>query len=399
MLRNKLDRLSDHIAKPQEKKNTDQDDRYHRLADFLKGDLYIESNGSFISITTDFSNTYAHGRNMLMDLDPAVELKGLHFGNASDETYSSDKLLFIDTETTGLGGSGTVAFLVGVGSVTETGFQVRQYFLPDYGDEEAMLEAIRAEIDEYTVLVSYNGRAFDMPILSDRMIIHRVERNLQYAAHVDLLHSARRLYRRRLKDCTLSNIEREILDFHRIDDLPGHLVPSIYFNWLSTESTDLIDKVVEHNLNDIISLYFLMNHVHLVQDDPSANVREPDDILSLARILERRRDHENICGMLDDFRDVVVSHNRFDILLMQSMAFKRRKCWTEAVALWEEISRDSGPDGFRARIELAKYHEHRARNAEKALQIAREALEICPARTALRADVQKRINRLIKKSS
>nr|MBN2278400.1 ribonuclease H-like domain-containing protein [candidate division Zixibacteria bacterium] len=399
MLRDKLHRLSDHVTHSNKSsKNDYPNERYRRLSDILGGELDINNNGTFIRIISEFRDTYNHGRTMLMDLDPSAVFKTRHFGYDDPSEYAVEKLLFLDTETTGLGGSGTVAFLVGVGSVTKDGFRVRQYFLPDFSDEEAMLEAVREEIKADTVLVTYNGKAFDMPILADRMIIQRVERNLKAADHIDLLHTVRRLYRRRLKDCSLSNIERNILEFYREDDLPGHLVPSVYFNWLATDSTDLIDKIAEHNLNDIISLFFLMHHLQLVQVDPAGNIREPDDVLSLARILERRREHEHICGVLEDFRDLAADHRRYDILLIQSLAYKRRGCWPEAAALWDKIANRDCPEAFAARIELAKYFEHRLRDPQKALYQALEARKICPARPALAADVQKRINRLTGKS-
>ena len=401
MPQDKLRRLSKHIVSPKETAKPNYQNTHNlKLAECLKGELCVQSNGSYVKIVSDFDETYAHGKAMIIDLKLLTPFKRDHFYESNEpELLDAENLLFFDMETTGLGGSGTVAFLIGFGSIRGNGLQVRQYFLPDYPDEEAMLEAVRSEITEDTIIVSYNGKSFDMPILTDRMIIQRVERNLAIGDHIDLLHPVRRLYRRRLRDCTLGNVEKNILDFYRHDDIPGHLVPSIYFNWLSTTDTDLLDKVAEHNLNDIISLFFIMHHISGVRERPADNISEPDDILSLARILERRREHDNLCQMLERFDDVAWGHERFDILYLQSLSYKRGGRLPEAVALWEKIAANSTLESFLAGIELAKYYEHRARDMKKALHFARCAKAICPAQDRFKDDVLKRINRLNQKLS
>ncbi len=400
MLEDKLNRLSRHFVKPEEKKDKELEhpERYIMLAEALDGELCAESNGTYLTIVSDFSDTYAHGRAMIMDLEILTPFRKRYFyRNADDTSLNARNLLFFDMETTGLGGSGTVPFLIGFGSVTEDGFQVRQYFLPDYSDEEAMLEAVRQEINENTILVSYNGKSFDYPILADRMILQRVERNLNYKDHIDLLHIARRLYKRRLGDCTLGNIEKKILDFYRIDDTPGYLVPSIYFNWLNTDETDELAGVVEHNLHDIVSLFFLMHHFAGVQKDPAGLITEPDDILSLARILEGCREHKDVCRLLESFDNITNAHERFDILYLQSMSYKRSGQIDQAASLWNIIAESDGREAFCSLIELAKLAEHRLKEPKNALEYSLRAQKICPNSPRLAADVQKRVNRLRRK--
>jgi hypothetical protein len=176
-------------------------------------------------------------------------------------------------------------------------------------------------------------------------------------------------------------------------------VPSIYFNWLSTTGTDLLDKVAEHNLNDIISLFFIMHHISGVRERPADKISEPDDILSLARILERRREHDNLCRILERFDDITWGHERFDILYLQSLSYKKGGRFSEAVALWEKIASNSTTESFLAGIELAKYYEHRAKDMRKALHFARCAKAICPPQARFRDDVLKRISRLNQKLS
>jgi len=396
MLRDKIDRFSNQISgKKSNSPKNNVPERYEKIATCLNGKLINQGGGSYVKITTDFDETYAHGRCMITDLFPLSPLKRQYYDWSDDITdLDPSKLLFFDTETTGLGGSGTVAFLIGFGSITKHGLQVRQYFLPDFPDEETMLEAVRAEIKPDTIIVSYNGKAFDIPILTDRMIIQRVERNLQFAEHVDLLNTVRRLYSRRLRNCKLSNVEQKILDFYRYDDIPGYLVPSIYFNWLNTDKTDQLDGVVEHNRNDIISLYFIIYQIAKVLENPAETVSEPDDILSLAKIFERRREHRNVCNLLEDFDDITLAHERYDILTLQAMSYKRSGCWTEAVEIWEKIILGRSAETFAAYIELAKYCEHKAKDFKTALKLSEAALKVCPSRTCLKNELHKRIKRL-----
>ncbi|UCD94662.1 MAG: ribonuclease H-like domain-containing protein, partial [Candidatus Zixiibacteriota bacterium] len=340
MLHDKLNRLSGHSAAFRENSHeSEEPERYRTIADLLKGELRSSAAGSFVKIVTDFDKTYSHGGAAIGELGNRIPIKKIYFHGIDDDcVVDSRSLLFFDIETTGLGGAGTVLFLAGFGSIVEGDFQVRQYFLPDYPDEAAMLEAVREEIKEDTIIVSYNGKSFDWPILTDRMILHRVERNLECAGHIDLLYSVRRLFRRRLQDCTLTNVEKHVLDFHRYDDIPGYLVPSIYFNWLSTSDPEGLAGVVKHNLNDIVSLYFILHRLAGVQENPPETISEPDDVLSLARILEKRREHEDICRMLEDLDKVSGAYGRSDIMYLQSLAYRRSGKIVEAVRLWDRIA-------------------------------------------------------------
>ncbi|MBN2227335.1 MAG: ribonuclease H-like domain-containing protein [candidate division Zixibacteria bacterium] len=398
MLRDKLNRLSGHIVGPESGADDEYRDRYHIAAECLRGEICARDEGTFVKIVTDFDPVYRHGEIALGDLDRTVPYRSGHFMSEMAETvYDPGNLLFFDMETTGLGGSGTVAFLIGFGSVTPEGFQVRQYFLPDYPDEAAMLETLRSEIDEKTIIVSYNGKTFDMPILRDRMIINRVERNLTFADHVDLLHSTRRLFRRRIGSCSLGNIEREVLGFHRVDDLPGELVPPVYFNWLATSDTELLNKVVEHNLYDIVSLYFLLHHLSVLMENPSVEMREADDMLSLVRVMEKRREHGAIPRLLEQCEPALWDERRFDVLMHLALAYKRTGQIDRAVLIWRKITATTASETFFARIELAKYFEHRRRDIASALAHTMAAEPICPSILSFETDLERRLRRLRKK--
>ena len=213
----------------------------------MGGELITNHAGAYVLVKKLYPFHYSHGNICLNEIS-LDDLPLAAFTPLTEEGIIHQKqLIFIDTETTGLGGSGVVPFLVGVGSLVENGFELRQYLLPDYSDESAMLEDISELFKSSISLVSYNGAAFDIPLLKDRLVINRTAKDIEHCHHIDLLHSSRRLFKRRLKDCRLINIETEILGFSRTDDTPGYLVPSIYFEWLSSENLDLMLSVLEHN--------------------------------------------------------------------------------------------------------------------------------------------------------
>ncbi|SYZ72709.1 conserved hypothetical protein [Candidatus Zixiibacteriota bacterium] len=398
MLRDKLSRFSGQISRAGAAQiSTSNQHRLAPLENIPGAGIYSGSSGDYLRVDSDFDESYMHGRATIRSYFDIRALPAYEFIGGDLPELKLDKFVFIDTETTGLGGSGTVPFLIGLGSVTASGFQVRQYFLPDYADEAAMLEAVRAEIKNDSVIVSYNGRAFDLPIVLDRLILHRIERHLNFAEHIDLLVHARRLFRRRLQDCTLANVEREVLGYYRYDDIPGYLVPSIYFDWLATGQTSDLRRVLKHNLDDIVSLYFLLHHINDIYQHPEEFLTEPDDIYSLARIYAARRDHGAVFRFLEEFEPSLYDQHRHDILFLEALSCKRGDNLSKAVEIWENIASGGTSLSFFARIELAKYYEHRVRDLTAAREQAELAREICPATDFHREALKRRTERLARK--
>jgi uncharacterized protein YprB with RNaseH-like and TPR domain len=317
----------------------------------------------------------------------------------SDQTVGLRDLLFFDLETTGLGGAGTVPFLAGCGSLTKSGFEVRQYLLPDYPDERAMLEDLALEMTPDKTLVTYNGAAFDLTLIRERFIINRTDREIETEQHIDLLHTTRRLFRRRLKDCSLVNIERELFGYYRQDDIPGYLIPSVYFDWLSQETVDGIRDVLEHNRFDILSLYFLLLRIVSVFAGDGANLSDADDVYSLSRLYGRRKRNDKVVAILGDIEDRFAVEAEPDILLYQAQALKRANRWNEALALWKRAARRRSREGFQANIELAKYYEHRGKDLPAALRHALRAERLCPDSRVQREYVLKRLRRLKRKAN
>jgi uncharacterized protein YprB with RNaseH-like and TPR domain len=167
---------------------------------------------------------------------------------------------YFDTETTGLStGAGTVVFLAGLGHLEGNQLVVRQLLLPDYPHEAALLRLACAELAGLPRVVTYNGRGFDLPLLITRLTVHRLFREMAALPelHDDLLPVARRLYRRPLGGARLADVEFGILGVIRNSDCPGSEVPSRYFGYLRGGSPDLLTDVLDHNLQDIVSLALL----------------------------------------------------------------------------------------------------------------------------------------------
>jgi uncharacterized protein YprB with RNaseH-like and TPR domain len=206
------------------------------------------------------------------------------------QEFSLQKTLFFDIETTGTaGGTGTYAFLVGFGYVEQGYFQIRQFFLHDLAEESAFLCAIESFVKNYDVLVTYNGKCFDTQILRNRYLMHRREDPLDGKQHIDMLFVARRLWKRRFRDCDLVNLERCVLQFFREYDIPGHLIPSAYANYLRFASTNLIQKVLHHNQLDILSLAVLMARACLLKQ--GHEYPSPEEHFSLGLLYERQKDY------------------------------------------------------------------------------------------------------------
>ncbi len=397
--RDRLNRVRQFIVpgqKPPRKKSYPS--RYTKMADVMGGTLVETHSGVFCRVTRLYPNGYEFGASVLEPADITARLPFASFAaEEREEQAALGDMVFFDLETTGLGGAGAVAFLAGCGSITPEGFEVRQYLLPDYDDETAILEHLLEELTDKNTIVSYNGAAFDLNLIRDRMIINRVAREVPSAGHIDLLHSARRLFKRRLGDCTLTNIEREIFGFHRQDDIPGYLIPSVYFDWLGSEDLTAMETVLEHNRLDILALYFLLQKVAGVFETEGSDLEHVQDMYSLSRVYGRRRRLEKVTDMYERLDAEASEPLDEDIQFYHSMAFKRSGDWDRAIRLWQNLAQSDSREGYWANVELAKYFEHRAKDLPQAETCARQARRICPYGAREKALLEKRLSRLASK--
>lgn len=287
------------------------------------------------------------------------------------------ELLFVDTESTGLaGGTGTHAFLVGVGRFTGSAFVVRQLFMRHPGDERAVLRLLADELGEAAGVVTYNGRAFDMPLLETRYRIHGQPLPAP-ATHLDLLATSRAIWKHRLASCSLASIERAILGVQRELDAPGWLIPQLYFDWLRTRRIEPLEPVFEHNRYDILSLARIAALVHGWE----SGIDAPDDAVDRLALALLRLRREPSDALLDQLRHLwrepgIPSELRLRALRDLTVALKRRRHWEAACELWNEASRDaSRAVRLLAVEELAKYLEHQQRDHERALALARRGAD------------------------
>ena len=306
-----------------------------------------------------------------------------------------NKTVFLDTETTGLaGGAGTYIFLVGVGYFEEDQFCVRQYFMRDYNEERALLSALNELLANFKAVVTYNGKTFDLPLMESRYIMSGMKMSLKDPYHFDLLYPARRLWKRRLENCSLSTVERDILGVIRDDDVPGHLIPEIYFRYLRTKNARAIKQVFEHNLQDIISLVALVSRMCFLLEDPLNNTEYGMDIFSIGKMFDEEREYEQSTHYYTEaLKHNLAEEEVLEILRLASFAYKRQGKWKEAEEMWKEIIKRSREFIYYPYEELAKYYEHHLKDYQKAEMVVKEALNI-EKNIFLREKLQYRLNRI-----
>ena len=309
-----------------------------------------------------------------------------------------NKTIFLDTETTGLaGGAGTYIFLVGAGYFEGDQFYVRQYFMRDYNEERALLSALNDLLANFKAVVTYNGKTFDLPLMESRYIMSGMKMNLEDPYHFDLLYPARRLWKRRLESCSLSTVERDILGVIRENDVPGYLVPEIYFRYLKTKDARALKQVFEHNLQDILSLVALVSRMCFLVEDPLNNTEYGMDIFSIGKMFDEERRYEQSTHYYTEaLKHNLTEEEVLEILRSTSFAHKRQGKWEEAEKIWKEIIERSPEFVYYPYEELAKYYEHYLKDYQKAETIVEEALNI-EENIFLREKLQYRLDRIKRK--
>jgi uncharacterized protein YprB with RNaseH-like and TPR domain len=290
--------------------------------------------------------------------------------------------VFLDTETTGLSlGAGTYVFLVGAGYVKSGAFHVRQFFLRSPNEEGEFLTALDAFLRGFSVLVTFNGKSFDWPLLENRFVGHRQFRRppLVDPPHIDLLHPARRVWRRRLQSCALSSLETTILQVQRTEeDVPGWMIPSLYFAYLRSGDATALRRVFYHNLHDILSLAMLAVHLDHVLADPLAGaVQHASDFVCLARQYDLAGDPGRAIACLEAaLLQSPSGDDRREALRRLAAIHKRERRWDAAVGLWDRLLEEGTEAALFALIERAKYYEHVERDYLEALDDVQRALQL-----------------------
>jgi len=313
--------------------------------------------------------------------------------NIEFEDLDLSSALFLDLETTGLaGGTGTIPFLVGMGYFRDGHFNVGQFFLGELGEEERMVRDLGRFFRDmdFKSVVTYNGKAFDMPLLQTRFILSRELLGLSSLPHLDLLYSARHLWKHKTENCRLFHLSREIVEADRDEDIPSSQIPSLYFNYLDSGDFSLIEPILYHNQEDILSLLGLVISAAGLFGEVEIDAL---DMFGVGRVYESHGDMEKsaalyeraLAGDLPAEVAVLVKHKL-------STHFKKNADWDKALHLWRDLSSQGELAYYR---DMAIYFEHKAKDLVQAKRIAEEGFVLSiDAGSKLREDFAHRIARL-----
>ncbi|MEM7137773.1 MAG: ribonuclease H-like domain-containing protein [Myxococcota bacterium] len=289
------------------------------------------------------------------------------------EGVDMQRALYLDTETTGLaGGTGTVPFLIGIAWFEDESLRVQQLFLPELGREAPMLHWLRERVAQSSCVISFNGKAFDWPLLRNRFVMNRVKAPA-LPPHLDLLHCARRVLRARLRSVRLVELERKVLGMVRQDDVSGALIPQLYFDYLDGGEVAPMAKVIEHNANDLIALAALVaklvNHFDEVHGED-----DPRDHLAYAKIAEKTGDRERARSFVHAAVEGGGESACTVEACLLAATIARREGDTDGEGQALHAALDASEDDLQlaaVRLALSKHYEHRRKDLALALVHAR----------------------------
>jgi uncharacterized protein YprB with RNaseH-like and TPR domain len=342
-----------------------------------EGQEEINPYGRHYIVRKVFDGEHCHGRVRLgrFSCDDLRRLTTVM--HEKDAVPDRDSIVFLDTETTGMQGAGMVPFLVGLGYFKGDDFHVVQYFIRDFDEEPSMLYALGKMLERFRLVVTYNGATFDIPLLESRFILARLENPLLGMPHLDLLTGARRLWRNGHGSCRLVALEREIVSFLRGPDIPGSMIPRVYFDFVNHGSNlayRQLQSVFTHNVYDIVSLAALtVCACDRVTIEP-ASFDNPLDLYSLARILENTPDWKSSRALYEMARaGGLPEPARFRAAESLSVIYRRSGEHEHALAVCLELIQSTSFS--MAAFEGAAIHYERIEgNPARALEIVDEAL-------------------------
>ena len=328
----------------------------------------------------------SHRRHGSADIGALAELPATlldAIGGGEIPESSPTRWAFLDTETTGLaGGSGTYAFLIGVGRITADGFRVRQFFMREQHEEKSLLDALASHLSEFDLLVTYNGKTYDQPLLETRYRMNWLTPPFARLPHLDLLHGARRIWKLRFENCRLSFLENQILGFEREGDLPGEMIPYVYFEYLRRQEAGRLVPIFHHNAIDILTLGCLTAIVPSAFRGADAEslerlgLRRGEEMLGIGRWLLAAGDNERGLALIEravkrGLRDDLAFRTLWDIAQVE----KKRGGVDRALEALRELAGCKNDYRVKSLVALAKHYEHMDRNHARALEFTLEALK------------------------
>jgi uncharacterized protein YprB with RNaseH-like and TPR domain len=382
----------------------------------------------FLVVDRKYPPGHRHGSIAVADTLPPNDSCWSRFallnGTATDSSRTG-RMLFIDLETTGLaGGAGTYAFLVGCAWYQDAALRVRQFFLSNFASERVLLEAVAEVADACGAVVTYNGKSFDLPLIETRFLLHRLATPFAGVPHVDMLHSARRLWRSddgeesagreqrnlaspyvrsapREGGCRLGLLEQRLCGHVREGDVPGFEIPSRYFQFVRSGDARGLAAVLEHNRLDLISLAMLTARAsQLLEDGPPA-ARTGREAFGMGRLYER-------AGLPTEARAAFLrsaEHRDTDTVTRAeawrayAVISRRQRRFADAADGWRQIlALPQCPPAIsrEASEALAVHHEHRVRDLQAARAFALQSLAVGATRSRHEA-TQHRLARIDRK--
>ena len=343
------------------------------IESILTGDFFSTSLGETFVAEQIFGEEYLHGNISAHSAFPLSVISQWANDPRIDQLPIS-KFAFLDTETSGIsGGTGTYAFLVGAARFIDGKFVLKQFFMRDPAEEPAMLEALIHFLAPCEGLVTFNGKSFDAPLLVTRYSLHRIPVPFKGYAHIDLLPLARRLWRDRLPSRALKYLEEHVLGFTRTtDEVPGYEIPWLYFDYLRTGDANPLAGVFYHNAMDVVAMAALLGHVSELLADPyNGRVEHGLDFIALGKLFEDLNHLDEAARLYERGLEMGLEESDFGVAVKRlSILQKKRGDMDQAIKLWEEAAKKNH---IYAHIELAKYYEHKMRDAKTSLQWATSA--------------------------
>lgn len=347
----------------------------HEIDSVMSGSYLATPLGDVYVVEQRFNAGYLHGSTPILSSLP-LSLISQWANDPRIADLPLSKFAFLDTETSGLsGGTGTYAFLVGVGRFIDDEFVLRQFFMRDPAEEPALLEGLAHFLAPTQALVTFNGKAFDSPLLTTRYSLHRIPIPYKGYSHLDLLPLARRLWRDRLESRALKYLEQHVLNMHRTsEEVPGYEIPWLYFDYLRTRDARPLVGVFYHNAMDVVAMAALLTHMNEVMTNPYAgSIEHGLDFIALGKLFEDLGYWDEAARLFERGLQLNTTESDFSLAVKRlSILQKRRGDFEEAIRLWEQAAAEGH---IYAHIEMAKYYEHKCRDVKSALQWTRSALE------------------------
>ncbi|MGI6620496.1 MAG: ribonuclease H-like domain-containing protein [Bacillota bacterium] len=328
-----------------------------------------------------YTSVYAAGANQWLQPTPIDAI--LLLAGSEESRLAPDSLaLFLDIETTGLSGAGTVAFLVGLGRWTDKGFEIAQFFLEDRDSEPDMLAEVGAQIGSAQVLVTFNGKPFDVPVLQTRSIINgmpRLASGLESRFHLDLYSAVRKLGKHPLYGMSLKECVERFPGIRRLHDIPGRMIPALYFMYERDGDVSVLDQVFRHNRLDILDMVVLLRYLHCLFTQGYEWCDDSCALAGIGKFYAARGQMEPAARFLtaavgNSHRsppETRAAHSR-----LLATVLRRQGDWDKAASIWKTLI-GSSQAGYEDYLWLARYYEVCLGDIRTSFRIILEYIEHC----------------------